>query len=390
MDFNRRAFLTGLAAATALPVRVSFAAMPTDKRFVLIILRGAMDGLTAVPPYADRNYAAIRGALAVGQSDMTQLDSRFGLHKSLAGFADLYKQKQLLVLNAVATPYRERSHFDAQNLLEGGGTAPHEEKDGWLNRAIGLMGGARTPLGLAIGASTQLVLTGSTPVTTYAPSALPDVNPDFLALTQRLMAHDAGLSQALASGIGGNELASASGGDMMAPAANPRRSGAALAQVAGRMLTAADGPRLAVIDLGGWDTHTGQSTRLPQALTQLNATVDALRQSMAPVWRDTMIMVVSEFGRTIAPNGSGGTDHGTATAAFIMGGSVEGGRVLANWPGLASNQLYQGRDLAPTMDLRSAFKGALMAQYELTEADLNRMVFPDSASANPLRDLVSA
>lgn len=379
---DRRTFLAGLAAAS-LPAKVSFAAMPTDKRFVLILLRGAMDGLTAVPPYADPNYRAVRPALAVPEQDMTQLDTRFGLHGELKTLAQLYGQKQALVLHAVATPYRDRSHFDAQNLLEGGGSVAHGEKDGWLNRAIGLMGGSARPLGLAVSATTPLVLSGKAPVMTYAPTALPEVDAGFLALAQRVMANDPQLMQAMTSGMGSMELAEASGGE----GGNIRQNAASLARIAGRMLSAADGPRLAVLDLGGWDTHVGQLIRLPQALRQLDATVAALRQSLADLWGQTMVVIVSEFGRTVAANGSMGTDHGTATAAFVLGGKVNGGRVVADWPGLGVNQLYQNRDLAPTLDMRSLLKGALAAQYGLPAGDLDQVVFPGSDSSPLLQDI---
>jgi len=388
MLLSRRALLAA-GAASIIPARVSFAALPTDKRFVLVILRGAMDGLTAVPPYADRNYRPARGTLAVSESEIQQLDSRFGLHGELKAIGALYQQKQALVLHAVATPYRERSHFDAQNLLEGGGSAAHEEKDGWLNRAISLMGGRRQPLGLAVSATTPLVLTGTAPVTTYAPTALPDVNPDFLVFAQKLMAHDPALASALEAGMNSTALADASGGSDMALNGGPRQNSAALAGVAAKMLAAPEGPRLAVLDIGGWDTHAGQAGRLPQALRQLDAVVATLRRDLGVLWKDTMVVVVSEFGRTVAANGSGGTDHGTATAAFVLGGQVNGGRVLADWPGLESSRLYQGRDLAPTQDLRSLLKGALAAQYGLAGADLERFVFPGSVSAPLLRDMAS-
>lgn len=387
-SLNRRHFLGALAASVALPVKLSFAAVPGDQRFVLVILRGAMDGLTAVPPYFDRNYKAGRPALAVAESDMTDLDGRFGLHKNLATMAQLWKAQQLLVLHAAATPYRERSHFDAQNLLEGGGVVAHGEKDGWLNRTLGLLGGRAQPLGLAVGSTTPLVLTGTAPITTYAPTAMPDASTELLQLAQKLMASDPALTRAFTEGTDGMMLADAAGGDSMAGGMGRRNNGAALAQVAAKMLAAADGPRLAVLDVGGWDTHTNQSGRLPQALQQLDGVLAALVKGLAPQWKNTTVVVVSEFGRTFAANGTGGTDHGTATAAFLMGGSVNGGRVLAEWPGLASQNLYQNRDLAPTTDLRSLLKGVLAQQYGLSADVLSRVVFPDSGSAAALPELL--
>lgn len=383
MCLNRRHFLTATAAAGLLP-GLSFAALPGEQRLVVLVLRGAMDGLSAVPPYFDRAYKSARGAVALGESDMLDLDGRFGLHKELTALHALYKQKQLAVVHAIATPYRERSHFDAQNLLEGGGLKAYEQKDGWLNRSIALLSPRAKPWGLAVGATTQFVMSGSAPVTTYAPSALPDADTQFLALAQKIMAHDAKLAGALGMGMEGADMAASAGGDMVG--GGRRQNSRALAEVAGKMLRAADGPRLAVLDIGGWDTHVGQANRLPQALRALNETVTALRTSMNEVWGQTVVLAISEFGRTVAPNGSAGTDHGTAGAAFIMGGAVNGGRVLADWPGL--DRLYQNRDLAPTTDMRALLKAVLAQQWSLGTAELNGRIFPGSADIAPLRDII--
>jgi uncharacterized protein (DUF1501 family) len=383
MCLTRRHFLTATAAAGLLP-SLSFAALPGEQRLVVLVLRGAMDGLSAVPPYFDRAYKSARGAMALAESDILELDGRFGLHQELTALHALYKQKQLTVVHAVATPYRDRSHFDAQNLLEGGGLKAYAQKDGWLNRSIGLLAPRAKPWGLAVGATTPFVMSGHAPVTTYAPSALPDADTQFLALAQKIMAHDAKLAGALGMGMEGADMAAAAGGDMVV--GGRRQNSKALAEVAGKMLRAADGPRLAVLDIGGWDTHVGQANRLPQALRALNEAVTGLRTSLNDVWGQTVVLAVSEFGRTVAPNGSGGTDHGTAGAAFVMGGAVEGGRVLADWPGL--DRLYQNRDLAPTTDIRALLKAVLAQQWGLSEADLASRIFPGSADVAPLPDLL--
>lgn len=406
---RRRLMQAGLAAGVATlgpwSIRAALADAETDRRTVLVVLRGAMDGLAAVPPHGDPAYAGLRGSLALpgpGQAGgMIDLDGFYGLNPALAPIAGWYKQGQLLAVHAVATPYRDRSHFDAQDLLENGTATPHGVNDGWLNRALGTLGGRGRRLGLAVGQGVPLVLRGTTPVASWSPSPLPAADPGFLALVAGLYRGDPDLSAALGGGEHATAIAAAAQGNMMGGMASGGKTGPAaarhgiaqLASTAGRMLAEPDGPRVAVVDLYGWDTHVAQGTtqgRLVQALDGLATALTSLRDGLGDHWRTTAVMCATEFGRTARPNGSNGTDHGTAGVALLTGGAVAGGRVLARWPGLAEGRLYQDRDLAPTTDMRSVFKGVLRAQLGLSDGVLERTVFPGSHDAPPLDGLVAA
>jgi len=403
---NRRHMLslTGAAAATLALPRLALANAPTDARFVLAIQRGAMDGLHAVPPYGDSNYRALRGVLALGDDggadSVLDLDGKFGLHPKLTALKSWYDRGELLVVHAVATPYRERSHFDGQDLLENGTTQPHAGNSGWLNRAIGLMrgglmnGGDRR-LGLALGAEVPLSLRGPTAVAAWAPDNLPAAQPDFLDLVQSMYAKQPALQAVLRQAIDADGMAQqAIGAKAGMTKLRPGNAARILAEAGGKLLAQPNGPRIAVLELQGWDTHTNQGLgatgRMAQALQQMNDAFAALKSALGPAWQKTVVLTATEFGRTARPNGSGGTDHGTATALFLGGGAVEGKRVIADWPGLESSQLYQNRDLAPTTDFRSVAKAVLNAHLGLPANALNRVVFPESGAVKPMAELIRA
>ncbi|WP_303980796.1 DUF1501 domain-containing protein [Dongia mobilis] len=387
--------LTALSGLSTTPLRLAFAAAEMPQRLVVIMLRGAMDGLHAVPPIADRDYRTLRGALALpvpGESGGTlSLDGRFALHPALAAIKQLYDAGEAAIVHAVATPYRDRSHFDGQDLLENGSTRPHGLPDGWLNRTLSLLpGGNERRIGLALGAEIPLVLRGPQDVASWAPDALPEASDDFLERVAAMYVPAPGLSRALGTALETKAMAAGAGiADL--GAGNARRQSINLAEVAGRMLSEPNGPRIAVMDVPGWDTHSGQGLaqgRMAQALGQLNAVVAALHRTLSAHWQDTVMLTLTEFGRTAVPNGSGGTDHGTASAAFILGGAVAGGRVVGAWPGLSESQLYQGRDLAPTSDLRSVVLGVLAPHLSLATSALTRTVFPDDTSLAPMPGLL--
>ncbi|MGK9165383.1 DUF1501 domain-containing protein [Inquilinus limosus] len=415
MELTRRHLLGGFAAtaaATVLPARLLLAKAPIEQRFVLVILRGALDGLAAVPPYADPDHRALRGALAPpdpGQDGgMVDLDGRFALHPGLAPLKEWYAEGSFLPLHAVASPYRERSHFDGQDLLETGAPRLDGTRDGWLNRTLGLIGATDRRFGIAFTEDIPLVLRGSTPVTSWLPARPTVLPPGFPDLVARLYDRDPALHAAYAAGLDTTtygrriqEMVRASGsagpadaakpGDMPAKGGMARAAGGAdlqLAQAAGKFLADPKGSRIAVMELYGWDTHVQQARRLDRLLAAYAATLQALRDGLGDAWKETAILTVTEFGRTAAANGSGGTDHGTASVAFLAGGAVHGGRVLADWPGLAADRLYQGRDLAPTTDLRAVVKGVFRDHLGLPEDALARVVFPGSAEAAPMRELV--
>jgi uncharacterized protein (DUF1501 family) len=391
------------AAIGGVPFSLAHAA--TDKRLVVVVLRGALDGLAAVPPYADPAYREVRGNLALpapgAPEGALDLDGRFGLHPALRPLDEWYRARELLVVHAVATPYRSRSHFDGQDLLENGGTRVRGVQDGWLNRALTLLerGDARrSRLGLAVGQTVPLMLRGQTPVSSWAPPDMPELHGEFLARVARMYRADPVLGPAINEGIRAQAMTGeVIGSDRQAqmdPAANrgPRNIARA-ADAVGRLLASAQGPRVAVLELGGWDTHAGQGVingRLANQLRNLAEGLAALRAALGAAWSNAAVAVVTEFGRTVAPNGTGGTDHGTGTVAFLLGGRINGGRVVTQWPGLAQNRLFEGRDLTPTADLRSVMKPLLARHLGLAQDAVDRVVFPDSASAAPLPDLIRA
>ncbi len=402
---NRRDFLRaglrlgiGGALAAALP-GVSFAAAPGAAPFVVVILRGALDGLSAVPPFGDSDYVNARGPIAIARpgdaKGALNLDGFFGLHPALPLLHDRYAAGELLVVHATASGYRERSHFDGQNVLENGGDKPSGTASGWLNRALGAAA-SRNVTGLAPGQHVPLILRGPVPVGYWAPSSLPEVEPELLERLRDLYSNDATLAARLDAGTRIDSLAE---GEMAADGDTMRRAKGggierlqAIAETAGRMMAAPEGPRVAVFDAGGWDTHAGEGGaegQLAGRLGGLDKVLDALRHGLANEWSRTAVLVCTEFGRTVQVNGTRGTDHGTGAAAFVVGGAVRGGRVLADWPGLAERHRYEGRDLKPTTDLRAVAKGLLAAQLSLGERALAE-VFPGAESVRPARDLIRA
>jgi uncharacterized protein (DUF1501 family) len=392
---NRRTLLGASAGAAALsfPMFAFGQAQATDKRLLVVILRGGMDGLSAVPAIGDPTFAGTRGRLATprsGQGAALALDGTFGLHPNLPKMQALYRAGELLPIHACATAYRERSHFDAQNVLETGAAAPFARTEGWLNKALGALPRARPEMGMALSAQAPLILRGATPVATWSPSGLPDVNTDTMSRLLALYdARDPALANALESAMSANLVAMESGADEMSGRAG--RNLVPVAQIAARFLKDENGPIAAVMETTGWDTHANQGIEqgaLARNLAQLDNGLDAFKTEMGAEWRNTVVIIATEFGRTAAPNGGNGTDHGTGAAAFLAGGAVHGGRVLADWPGLSNSALYEGRDLRPTIDLRAVFKGVLADHMRISTAALDRDAFPDSDGVRATQDLV--
>jgi uncharacterized protein (DUF1501 family) len=411
---QRRDFLSlsALAAGGALlTTRLAFAnATQRRQRFVVVIMRGALDGLAAVPPYADPDYAALRREVALrapgAAGGALPLNGFFGLHPSLVFLQQCYAARELIVFHAVASPYRDRSHFDGQDVLESGALRAHASQTGWLNRALTqLPERSAGELGVALGQNVPLMMRGPAGVSSWSPSKMPALEEDTLARITDLYAHDPLLSVRLADGLQADAIAAedaASTPAMMSAADTATRApraqayGARYAEVtraAAGFLKQDDGPKVAVFDTSGWDTHAnegGAEGQLAGRLGALDTGLATLRQELGPAWDDTAVLLVTEFGRTAAVNGTRGTDHGTGAAAFLLGGAVAGGRVVADWPGLSGHALYQGRDLAPTLDLRCVFKGILAEHLGVPARALDESVFPDSAGAKPLRGLVHA
>ncbi|ALM86193.1 DUF1501 domain-containing protein [Bordetella sp. N] len=341
---TRRQFL-GVAGAFAGSLiaapRIVFANVETDRRFVFVIQRGAADGLNIVVPYGDPAYAGLRGQLAIDPQAGLRLDGMFALHPSLQRTADLYAARQALFVHAVASPYRDRSHFDGQNVLETGGSAPNQLRDGWLNRLVGMLPKSRENA-IAFAPIIPLAMRGAIQVASYAPSALPPAPDDLLTRVSALYAHDAQLGPLWDEAMRTRGLAGEAGA---------RQDPAHVGQLAAQFLSRDDGPRIAMLETGGWDTHTAQNPRLANQLKALDTMLAALREGLGAHWSKTTVLVATEFGRTAAANGTGGTDHGQGSVAMVLGGAVSGGRVVADWPGLSAGNLYEGRDLKPTTSL---------------------------------------
>jgi len=372
-----RGSLTTLAMGLA--PRMAFAAAPTDKRFVFIIQRGAADGLHVLAPVGDPAFAGVRGQFAPDFASAHKLDTTFALHPALVQSAALYRSGEALFAHAVASPYRDRSHFDGQNVLETGGAGAYRLKDGWMNRMLGLLpaGDAKA---IAVAATVPMALRGPREVGSYAPSNLPDASDDLLQRVAMLYQGDAQLHALWSEALSTRTLT----GDLVQ---DNGRNAAATGALAARLLAPANGARVATIETGGWDTHTGQRARLAAQLKGLDAIVAALKTGLGPAWSDTMVLVATEFGRTVAINGTGGTDHGTASAAMLFGGDVKGGRIIADWPGLAQSALHEGRDLRPTMSLDALIAGAVASHFSLNPARTQAALFPEKGGAKPISGL---
>ncbi|MFL4979868.1 MAG: DUF1501 domain-containing protein [Xanthobacteraceae bacterium] len=384
-----------------------------DPRLLVIVLRGALDGLATVAPVGDPGWIKLRGDKALtleGTSPALPLDSFFALNPAMPNLHRLYLAGQATIVHAVATPYRERSHFDGQDVLESGFGKPGSVDSGWLNRALAALepaGRARTNArAFAVGPMTPLVVRGPAPVVSWTPPRLPPVSNETILRLLDLYNHtDPTLARALEERMDLAAIARA-GGMEMAPDQNgqPRPGGgppggaaqvrayfAESAGAAAKFLANAEGPRIGALAFDGWDTHVDEGAvkgRLATLLGALDGALAAIETNMGAAWKETVVAVVTEFGRTARINGNDGTDHGTATVALMAGGALKGGRVVADWPGLKDADLQDGRDLKPTTDLRAVLKGILKDHLRVDDAALATRVFPDSAAVPPLTGLV--
>lgn len=401
MDLNRRRFVSTLAATSlgaALPLRFAWSKTPQDRRFVFIILRGGMDGLAAFPAFGDEAYGSARNGLGLPAPDETDgiidLNGFFGMHPAMEALLPLYQKGDMAVLHAIASPYRSRSHFDGQDLLEQGGTKVGEMREGWLNRAMAELGGTQA---LAISPHLPLVLQGGAENISswYTKRFQADTEGDFMHTLQALYTHDATLHPYLQKALEAEKTAS------MVMSAEDKKSGRkatqishfpALVKTACAFLKDTQGPRVAVLETAGWDTHANQGLitgQLPTKLAHLAEGLAAFPETLGKkAWEKTVVVVATEFGRTVAANGTKGTDHGTASVALMLGGNIQGGQVVSHWPGLAKHQLYDGRDLKPALDMRSLFKTVLHHHLQISQYSVERRIFPDSASATLFSDLL--
>jgi len=377
-----------------------------DPRLLTIVLRGALDGLAAVAPVGDPDWIGLRGDKALtlqGATPGLPLDAFFALNPAMPNLHRMYAAGAATIVHAAATPYRERSHFDGQDVLESGVLRPGASESGWLNRALTTLApdgraGSASRDAFAVGPMTPLVVRGAAPVLSWTPPRLPPANDDTLMRLLDLYRHtDPALARALEERMGLAAIAGVGGAaksdqkPQPGPAAQVRAYFAESAGMAAKFLAQPDGPRIGALAFDGWDTHADEGAvngRLAALLGALDGALAAIETNMGPAWRDTVVVVVTEFGRTARINGTDGTDHGTGTIALLAGGAVKGGRVISDWPGLKPASLHEGRDLAPTTDLRAVLKGVLRDHLGLAERVLAETVFPDSAPVKPITGLV--
>jgi uncharacterized protein (DUF1501 family) len=374
------------------------AQVAADRKLVFVILRGAMDGLTAVAPYGDPDYAALRGVLALQPpgtaNGVLPLSQGFGLHPRLPFLHSLWTEQKLAILHAAGSPYRDRSHFDGQDVLESGGSRVFALADGWLNRALGISSAGKPREAVAVAKTVPLVLRGSMPVKSWSPSNIATAADDTVSRLMDLYAGDALLGPALAQAIETASIVGKGTGAGGMPKGQVYGGGAniQLAQAAARLLTTPGGPAAAVFAIDGWDTHANQGAATGQIalrLANLDELLKALKEGLGQVWSKTVVVVATEFGRTVAVNGTNGTDHGQGSVALVLGGAVKGGRMIGDWPTLARGRLYEGRDLAPVNDVRGLFAAVLTQHWGINRAALDARVFPDAQGLPPHAGLIA-
>jgi len=431
---RRRALASALGFGLTLEFvgHKSFAAVDgalARRKLIVVICRGGMDGLSVSPPVGDSNYAGLRGAIAIPGFDRPggalKLDDTFGLHPSLAAVHRLALKGEARIAPAIATPDRERSHFEAQDVLENGATAAYGTDSGWLNRALAAMGPGRVKA-ISVGPTAPLILRGSVEAASWSPGPGAGRDPRLPSILADLYAHDPQLSRALASGLSTESMAKVASADakaalsqadtMTTPASQPNdmqamsgqanAGGPALAATLSKGLQVArnlgatlagfmiqdGGPQVAAVSIDGFDTHANQGSsqgQLATRLAYLDAALDGLSDGMGTAWKDTALIVVTEFGRTARVNGTAGTDHGTGSTALLLGGALKRGGIVGDWPTLAQGKLFEDRDTAPAVDMRSVFKGLLVEQFGIDRRDLDATVFPGSADVAPVTGLVA-
>lgn len=402
---SRRAFLS---AAASLGLGVSFVgrqarAAGNAKKLVVVVCRGGMDGLSVAPPIGDPGYAALRGEIAVRPDQALRLDDTFGLHPALTSVHALARKGQARIAPAVASPDRGRSHFEAQDVLETGEARVYGADDGWLNRTLQAMGPDKVEA-LSVGAVAPLILRGSVQAASWSPGKGVDESARLPTLLQDLYKGDPLLGPVFARGLETEAMAQVAMTALAPPAeamqgaktpsgrAADNRQGREAARKLGATLAGfmrqPNGPQIAALSLDGFDTHAGQVGQIAARLGYLDAVLDGLHEGLAADWSNTVVVAVTEFGRTARVNGTQGTDHGTASTALVLGGALKPGGIIGDWPTLREAALYENRDLAPTLDVRSLFKGVLVDHLGLDRTAVERKVFADSAAARPLTGLV--
>jgi uncharacterized protein (DUF1501 family) len=373
------------------------------KKVIVVVCRGGMDGLSVSPPIGDSEYHGLRGGLAV--ADALPVDGTFALHPQLTAVHALAKAGEARIVPAVATPDRARSHFEAQDVLETGAAGVYSTSSGWLNRAVETLSAHRKVDAISIGPTAPLLLRGKVQTASWSPGRGVDAEARLPSLLQDLYRNDDLLGPALARGLATETMAKdataglqgdgammAQGGGKGGGGPGGAQAGREAAKTLGQSLAGfmrePGGPTVAAISLDGFDSHANQAGLLTQRLAYLDAVLDGVHQGLGPEWKNTVVLVATEFGRTARANGTGGTDHGTGSTALILGGALKPGGIVGDWPTLKANALFENRDVAPTMDMRGLFKGVLADHMGVDKAALDVTIFPNSAAARPVANLV--
>ncbi|WP_299543500.1 DUF1501 domain-containing protein [Phenylobacterium sp.] len=373
------------------------------RKLIVVICRGGMDGLSVAPPIGDGEYRGLRGSLALNDSALP-LDGTFALHPQLAAVHALARAGEARIVPAVATPDRARSHFEAQDVLETGAAGVYSTTSGWLNRAVETLSAHRKVDALSVGPTAPLILRGKVQTASWSPGRSVDAEARLPILLQDLYRNDPLLGPALARGLATETMAkdataglegvqpAAMMGGKVGTAGAPPQQGRDAARTMGASLAGfmrePGGPTVAAISLDGFDSHANQAGLLTARLAYLDAVLDGVRSGLGPEWKDTVVVVATEFGRTARANGTGGTDHGTASTALLLGGALKPGGIVGDWPTLKVQALYENRDVTPTLDMRGLFKGVLAEHMGVDRAALENAVFPNSAAAKPVMGLV--
>jgi uncharacterized protein (DUF1501 family) len=392
----------GFGVSLNLLARQAFAASQggmARRRLVFVICRGGMDGLSVSPPVGDPAYADLRQSIAITDRAL-RLDGAFALHPALAATHAMAQTGEARIVPAVATPDRARSHFEAQDVLESGAAVVYGTSSGWLNRAVGALSKQRKVEAISIGATAPLVMRGPTPVSSWSPGGVVDGEARLPTLLQDLYKDDPVLGPAFARGLATESMAQVAMTGLAAPTAPGglqayQRQGQDAARKLGATVAGfmreAGGPQVAAISLDGFDTHANQGAdqgQLATRLAYLDAVLDGIHTGLGPDWKDTVVVVATEFGRTARINGTAGTDHGTASTALLLGGALKPGGIVGDWPTLRTAALFENRDLAPTLDMRGLLKGVLSDHLGVQRTALDSTVFPDSAAVRPVGGLV--
>ncbi|HEV7156839.1 MAG TPA: DUF1501 domain-containing protein [Caulobacteraceae bacterium] len=404
LALTRRAALAGVGLTVELVAGRAFAAVDhqlAKRKLVVVICRGGLDGLSLSPPVGDPDYAGLRGAIAIppfgADGGALRLDDTFGLHPALTKIHALALAGEARIAPAIATPDRERSHFEAQDVLESGAARVYSTSSGWLNRALAAMG----PEGKAIsvGPTAPLILHGPREAASWSPGGLAQRDQRLPGILQDLYAHDPLLGPALAEGLATQAMARTALADAAAASAAMQSANPAPgllqaarigADLAGFMVQPG-GFQIAAVSIDNFDTHANQGAAKGQLATRLayvDAFFDGLRTGLGESWRASLVVMATEFGRTARVNGTGGTDHGTASTALVLGGALKRGGIIGDWPSLRQASLFENRDTYPTLDMRALFKGVLRDHLGLERATLDAKVFPDSARVAPVTGLV--